>query len=54
MVLVLLAPCMKLRLLGEALRAKPWMGVDPGQLFTRLVALMEPIPVAKSQPVVVP
>src|SRR6266849_5288600 len=54
MVLVPLAPCMKLRLLGEAARAKPWMGVDPGQLFTRFVALIVPIPVAKSQPVVLP
>ena len=53
-VLVPLAPCMKVRLLGEALRAKPWIGFAPGQLFTRLVALIEPIPVAKSQPVVVP
>jgi hypothetical protein len=53
-VLVPLAPCMKVRLLGDALRAKPWIGFAPGQLFTRLVALMEPIPVAKSQPVVVP
>ena len=53
-VLVPLAPCMKVRLVGEAVSAKPWIGFDPGQLFTRLVALMEPIPVAKSQPVVVP
>src|SRR5712692_3189505 len=28
--------------------------VDDGQLFTRLAALMVPIPVAKSQPIVVP
>ena len=30
------------------------MGVTPGQLLTKLVALTLPIPVAKSHPVVVP
>ena len=47
-----LAPRMMLRLLGDAERVK--FGVDDGQLFTRLAALTLPIPVAKSQPVVVP
>jgi hypothetical protein len=54
MVTVLLLPCTRVRLLGEAVRAKPWIGVTPGQLFTKFVALIVPIPVAKSQPVVVP
>ncbi len=36
--------------LGESVK----FGVAPGQLFTRLAALTVPIPVAKSQPVVVP
>jgi len=49
-----LAPCVTVKLLGEAESVKLWMGVDPGQLFTKFVALMVPIPVAKSHPVVVP
>lgn len=30
------------------------MGLIPGQLFSKFRALMDPIPVAKSHPVVVP
>ena len=52
MVLVTLAPCMRVTLLGEAESAK--FGPEAGQLFTRLAAFTVPIPVAKSQPVVVP
>jgi hypothetical protein len=51
-VLAPLVPCVMVKLLGEAERAK--CGVEAGQLFTRLAALTLPIPVAKSQPVVVP
>jgi hypothetical protein len=47
-------PCTSVKLLSEAVRLKPAMGVTPGQLFTRLVALTLPMPVAKSQPEVVP
>ena len=52
MVLVPLAPCMRVTLLGEAESAK--FGPEVGQLFTRLTAFTVPIPVEKSQPVVVP
>ena len=52
MVLVPLAPCMRVTLLGDAESAK--FGPEAGQLFTRLAAFTVPIPVAKSQPVVVP
>ena len=45
-------PCRMFMLLGDADSLK--LGIDGGQLFTRLVALTVPIPVAKSQPVVVP
>jgi hypothetical protein len=41
-----------LTLLGDAESEK--FGPVAGQLFTRLAALTLPIPVAKSQPVVVP
>ncbi len=41
-------------LLGNVERKKPGDGPPAGQPFTRLVALSVPIPVAKSQPVVVP
>jgi hypothetical protein len=51
-VLVPLAPCVIVKLLGDAERAK--CGVEAGQLFTRLAAFTLPIPVAKSQPVIVP
>ena len=53
-VLVVLLPCVTLTLAGDAPRKKPGEGPPAGQLFTRLVALSVPIPVAKSQPVVVP
>lgn len=49
-----LAPCATVRLPEAAVKLKPEMGVTPGQLLTRLVALMVPMPVAKSHPVVVP
>lgn len=39
---------------GDAERRKFGCVVDEGQLFTRLAALTVPMPVAKSQPVVVP
>jgi hypothetical protein len=51
-VLAPLVPCVIVKLLGDAERAK--CGVEAGQLFTRLAAFTLPIPVAKSQPVVVP
>lgn len=48
------APCRIVRLDGEAESRKPGCVVDAGQLLTRLAALTVPMPVAKSQPVVVP
>jgi hypothetical protein len=51
-VVVPLAPCVIVTLVGEAEREK--FGPKAGQLFTKFVALTLPIPVAKSQPVVVP
>jgi len=48
------APWKKVRLVGDAERLKLGCGVEPGQLFTKLATLTVPIPVAKSQPVVVP
>ena len=48
------APWMKVRLVGDADTVKLGCAVDPGQLFTKLAALTVPMPVAKSQPVVVP
>lgn len=53
-VLLPLAPCRTVMLLGEADNANPIIGVAPGQLLIKFRALMLPIPVAKSQPVVVP
>ena len=47
-----LAPCVMVKLVGEAESEK--FGPEAGQLFTRLAALTVPMPVAKSQPVVVP
>ena len=47
-------PCVIVKLLGDAERAKFGTGAETGQLFTKLAALTLPIPVAKSQPVVVP
>ena len=54
MVLEPAVPCVMVKLLGEADSTKPVVGADPGQLFTKLAALRVPMPVAKSQPVVVP
>jgi len=48
------APSKKARLAGDAERVKPGCDEDVGQLLTKLAALMVPIPVAKSQPTVVP
>jgi hypothetical protein len=48
------APCRIVTLAGEAERRKFGCVVDVGQLLTRLAALTVPMPVAKSQPVVVP
>ena len=45
---------MRITLAGDAERVKPGMVVDPGQLLTKLKALTEPMPVSKSQPVLVP
>ena len=52
MVLVPLLPWVMVTLFGLAESVK--FGVDAGQLFARLAAFTVPIPVAKSQPVVVP
>jgi hypothetical protein len=48
------APWRKVRLPGDAESAKLGCGADDGQLLTKLAALTVPMPVAKSQPVVVP
>jgi hypothetical protein len=53
-VLAPLVPCVIAKLLGDAERAKFGVCAEAGQLFTRLAAFTLPIPVAKSQPVVVP
>jgi hypothetical protein len=53
-VLAPLVPCVIVKLFGEADSAKFGVCTDAGQLFTRLAAFTLPIPVAKSQPVVVP
>ena len=42
------------RLAGDAERRKLGRVVDEGQLLTKLAAFTVPMPVAKSQPVVVP
>lgn len=47
-------PCKIFTLAGEAERRKLGCVVDEGQLLTKLAAFTVPIPVAKSQPVVVP
>ena len=52
MVLVPLLPCVTVTVVGLADNVK--LGLLDGHLFTRLAALTEPIPVAKSQPVCVP
>jgi len=49
-----IAPWLKVKLAGEAERVKPGCGVEAGQLLTKLAALTVPMPVAKSQPIVVP
>jgi hypothetical protein len=51
-VLVPLVPCAMVTVFGEDERVK--FGIGAGQLFTRLAAFTLPIPLAKSQPVVVP
>lgn len=48
------APCRIVRIDGEAETRKLGCVVDEGQLLTKLAALMLPMPLAKSQPVVVP
>src|SRR5207253_9508205 len=53
-VLVPLVPRVMLKLPGDAERVKFGFGPPVGQLLTRFVAFTVPIPVAKSQPVVVP
>ena len=50
-VLVPLVPCVSVTVFGDAEIEK--LGPEAGQLFTRFAALTLPIPVAKSQPVVV-
>src|SRR5215470_8383753 len=45
-----LVPCVTGKLFGEAASAKLGEGAAAGQLLTRFVALMVPMPVAKSQP----
>lgn len=47
-------PCRMATLAGDAERRKLGCVVDDGQLLTKLAALTVPMPVAKSQPVVVP
>ena len=47
-----LVPCMRVKLAGAAESVK--FCAETGQLPTRLAALTVPIPVAKSQPVLVP
>ena len=49
-VLVPLLPCTMVNEVGVAASEK--FGIGAGQLFTRLAALIVPIPVAKSHPVV--
>jgi len=54
-VALLLLPLATLKLFGEAESVKlPGGGVEIGQLLTKFVALMVPMPVAKSQPSEVP
>lgn len=47
-------PWTKLKMAGDADSVKLGCGADDGQLFTKLAALTVPMPVAKSQPVLVP
>ena len=48
------APWRKVKLVGDAERVKLGCDADEGQLFTKLAALTVPMPVAKSQPMLVP
>ena len=48
------APCRMVKLAGDAERRKLGCVVDEGQLLTKFAALTVPMPVAKSQPAVVP
>jgi hypothetical protein len=48
------APCTKARLEGAEERVKLGCDEDEGQLLTKLAALTVPMPVAKSQPTLVP
>ena len=52
-VVVPLVPCVSVTLFGEDDRPKLGIGVEPGQLLTRLAAFTVPMPVAKSHPTVV-
>ncbi len=54
MVVEAATPWRKVRLAGDAERVKLRCGDDEGQLLAKFAALTVPIPVAKSQPVVVP
>jgi len=47
-------PCRIVTVVGEADRVKSGCGADGGQLFTKFAALIVPMPVAKSQPTLVP
>jgi hypothetical protein len=53
-VLAPLVPCVTVKLPGDEDKVKYSAGVEPGQLFTKFVALIVPRPVAKSHPGVVP
>jgi hypothetical protein len=48
------APWRRVKLAGDAETVKPGCCEDEGQLLIKLAALIVPMPVAKSQPVVVP
>lgn len=54
MVFVPLPACVMVMLLGDVEMKKPGRGPAVGQLLTKFVAFSVPIPVAKSQPVMVP
>lgn len=47
-------PCRMVKVAGDAESVKLGWGAAEGQLFTKLAALTEPIPVAKSHPTLVP
>jgi hypothetical protein len=47
-------PCRTVKVAGEADKVKLGRGADDGQLFTKLAALIVPMPVAKSHPTLVP